>query len=160
MSRWLKKQGATYSSTLICLENTGIYHRLLVQFLVGKDCFVWVETPVQIKWSGGIQRGKSDSVDAQRIMSYAYRNQDKAKAFRSKGRSLQQISDYLSLRERLQGCIKGLKQPIKELRSVGLGKESKALERSCSKSLKALEKELKSLNTKVMSIIERRRRPA
>lgn len=154
LTAWLKDQGLSYDRALICLENTGIYHRLMAEFLLSRNAFLWVETPVQIKWSGGIQRGKSDVIDAERIMSYAYRNQDKAKAYESKDRSLQQVADYLSLRERLQGCIQSLKQPIKELVSVGLESQAKALERACSKSLKALQKELKSLDEKILATIE------
>lgn len=155
LTQWLKDQNVTYERTLMCLENTGIYHRLLVQFLQSKKAFVWVETPVQIKWSGGILRGKSDMIDAERIRSYAYRNKDKAKAFQSKDKSLQQIADYLSLRERLQACNKSLKQPIKELRSVGLESEANALEEACIKSLESLKKELKSLDEKILSTVEK-----
>lgn len=155
LTKWLKDQNLGYNGALICLENTGIYHRLLVHFLHSQKAYVWVETPVQIKWSGGIQRGKSDVIDAERIMSYAYRNQDKAKAYEPKDNSLQQIADYLSLRERLQGCIQTLQQPIKELKSAGLEHEAKALERACSKSLKSLKKELKCLDEKILKRIEK-----
>lgn len=154
LTEWLERQKFSYAKALICLENTGIYHRLLVQYLQSKQATVWVETPVQIKWSGGIQRGKSDVIDTERIMSYAYRNQDKAKAYEQKDESLQQIADYLSVRERLQDCIKRLKQPIKELKSVGLEKQAKVLERACSKSLKSLEKDLRSLNEKILKVIQ------
>lgn len=154
LTAWLKDQGLSYDKALICLENTGIYHRLLVDFLQAEKAYVWVETPVQIKWSGGIQRGKSDLIDAERIMSYAYRNQDQAKAYEPKDKSLQQTADYLSLRERLQRCIQTLKQPVKELRAVGLDREAKVLERASSKSLKTLQKELKSLDEKILATIE------
>jgi len=110
---WLKEQDIVLKNTLFCLENTGIYHRLLVQFLQSKKASVWVETPVQIKWSLGIQRGKNDSVDSERIMIYAFRNQDKAKIYETKHRILQQIADYLSLRSRLKDCVKALKMPVK-----------------------------------------------
>ena len=151
---WLKDKDIDYTSLLICLENTGIYHRLLVRFLQSKKAFVWVETPVQIKWSGGIQRGKSDAIDAERIMNFAYRNQDKAKAYKVKDKALQQVSDYLSLRQRLQQCIQTLRQPIKELKSVGLEQESKVIEAASRKSLNSLQKELKALDKKILSTIE------
>ncbi len=150
---WMKKQGLKMNSTLICLENTGIYHRLLVTYLQSKEAFVWVETPVQIKWSGGIQRGKSDEIDAERILSYAFRNQDKAKSYEQMDKALLQISDYLSLRERLQTSLLSLSKPIKELKSVGLVSESEALHQACSKSLEALKEELKALEVKILKAI-------
>lgn len=155
LTKWLESQNLDYNKVLICLENTGIYHRLLVQFLQSKKAYVWVESPVQIKWSGGVQRGKSDVIDAERIMNYAYRNQDKAKAYVAKDKSLQQVSDYLSVRERLQDCIHTLKQPIKELKSVGLLAESKTVEKACKKSLESLKAELKSVDEKILSVIEK-----
>lgn len=154
MTKWLKTQNLSYEKTLICLENTGIYHRLLVHYLQSKKAFVWVETAVQIKWSGGIQRGKSDIVDSERIMNYAYRNQDKAKSYEPKDESLQQLADYLSVRQRLQGCIQSLKQPIKELQSMGLKKEAKRMEKACSTSLKGLKKDLKALDVKILETIK------
>jgi hypothetical protein len=53
----------------------------LVAFLQARQAFVWVENAVEIKWSMGLQRGKTDAVDAQRIALYAFRNKDKAKAY-------------------------------------------------------------------------------
>jgi transposase len=64
---WLKKQAIQLDQILLCLENTGIYHRSLVSFLQYQQIFVWVENPMEIKWSIGLQRGKNDQIDAQRI---------------------------------------------------------------------------------------------
>jgi transposase len=153
-SAWLDDFGVNYFESLICLENTGIYHRLLVEFLLSKKAFVWVETPVQIKWSMGIQRGKSDTVDCERIMQYAYRNQDKAVPHQVMNSKLQQIADYMALRSRFQQCIKSLKVPIKELKSVGLVEQYKAIEKASKKSLTTLEKELKAIDKKIQLLIE------
>ena len=154
LSKWLKEQKVNYKDLLICLENTGIYHRLFVQFLQTKKAYVWVETPVQIKWSGGIQRGKSDAIDCERIMTYAFRNQDKAVNYKNKSKILMEVSDYLSLRNRFQKCIKSLNMPIKELKKVGLRLESKALEEASKGSIEVLQKELKSLDKKILNQIE------
>ena len=135
------------------MENTGIYHRLLVQYLQSQKGYVWVETPVQIKWSGGIQRGKSDVVDCERIMTYAFRNQDKAVDFKNKHETLSQVADYLSLRVRFQKAIKSLKVPIKELKSVGLVSESKVLEEASKLSIEVMQKELKTLDQSILELI-------
>ncbi len=155
MLDWLKSNGVVLRSSLFCLENTGMYHRLLVSYLQKGKFFVWVETPVQIKWSSGIQRGKSDLVDCERIMRYAYKHRSDASPYESKGKSLDQISDYLSLRERMQDCLKKLRVPIKEMESVGLLSEAKKLYRSVSKSIRSLEKELLALDEKIRLLIEK-----
>jgi len=112
---WLKEQGVTLADSLVCLENTGIYHRSLAAYLLSQKAFVWVETPVQIKWSMGIQRGKNDSADSVRICTYAFRNQDKALAFSSADDAIGKMADLMALRTRLMTCIGSLKVPIQEL---------------------------------------------
>jgi predicted nuclease with TOPRIM domain len=87
-------------------------------------------------------------------MNYAYRNQDKARKYEPKDNTLKQISDYLSLRERLQSCLQSIKHPIKELMSIGLEAEAKAIEKSCRKSVNALKMELNLLDEKILSTNE------
>ena len=154
LENWLKEQGLTFEEVLFCLENTGLYHRLLSAFLLHRKALVWVETPVQIKWSMGIQRGKSDTVDSERIYTYALRNQDKMKPYEQRDEIVQQIADYMALRERLQQCIKTLSLPIKELKSVGLIQAAKASEKASKKSMASMKKELDKLDKKIQELIE------
>lgn len=135
------------------MENTGIYHRLLVGWLQQQMAFVWVEMAVQIKWSMGVQRGKSDPVDAGRICLYAFRNQDKAQNYTSMDKAVQQIADLMAARQRLLQCLKTLRVPIKELKDTGLLDAAKLVEKSCSKSIKAIEKELDEIEQKLMQIV-------
>ena len=152
--KWLSDQNVKRSDMLVCMENTGIYNRLLVEYLLSKNIFVWVETPLEIKWSSGIQRGKSDTIDSERIMAYAYRYQDKARNYEPKQDTIRQIADFLSLRSRLQQCIQVLKVPIKELRSIGLIEDSKRLEEASIKSISTLQEELGELDIKILALIE------
>lgn len=109
---WLKEHHVSLDYLLVCMENTGIYHRALVDFLQSQKIFCWVENPVAIKWSSGLVRGKTDIMDAQRICLYAFRNQDKAKAYTTKDKTLQKVSELLSARERLIKARKMLLAPI------------------------------------------------
>jgi len=45
---FLHKQGLNMSQTLICMEQTGIYCRLLSHYLAENHYHVWLEMPVQI----------------------------------------------------------------------------------------------------------------
>lgn len=153
LNAWLGKLGVSFSDCLFCMENTGIYHRFLASYLKSKTSFVWVESGVQIKWSMGLQRGKSDPEDAKRIMTYAFRYQDKAREYSKRDKSLQQIADYLSLRSRLQGCMKSLSVPIKELKSVGLIESSLILEKASRKSISTIQKELVKIDEKIKALI-------
>ena len=155
LDSWFEKLGISYSDCLFCMENTGIYHRILAGYLKSKKSFVWVESGVQIKWSMGLQRGKSDPEDAKRIMTYAFRYQDKARDYSRRDNSLQQIADYLSLRLRLQGCMKSLSVPIKELKSVGLTASSALLEKASRGSIAAIKKELEKVDQKIKDLISK-----
>ena len=115
---------------MICLENTGLYHRALVAFLQAQQAFVWVENAVEIKWSMGLQRGKSDIsdiVDAQRIALYAFRNQDKAKPYQQQDAIRDKLADLLVARERLVKTSNQLLVPIKAMKEAGLEQQARVV---------------------------------
>jgi len=151
---WLKEEKVNLTHILICLENTGIYHRPLAAFLHKHHAFVCIETPVSIKWSQGLARGKSDKLDAQRICTYAFRYQDKAQPYVPKNETLAQLADLLATRERLMDARKSLLAPIDELRDVGLKEESEMLYKACQKSLASLSQEIKAIEKDLQSIVE------
>jgi transposase len=151
---WLKKEKVTHQQVLICLENTGIYNRRLVKYLQTHKAFVWVENAVAIKWSMGLVRGKTDTLDAQRICLYAFRNQDKAKAYGVKQQSVAKVGELLSARERLIKARKMLLTPIKELSEAGLQEEEKLVKKACKQTLTALEKEIKAIDKDLEGLVE------
>src|ERR1700730_9260976 len=58
---WLMGLGVTLNEqVLICMEFTGLYNRMVLDFLVKTGAVVWVEMAVHIKRSLGLQRDKSD----------------------------------------------------------------------------------------------------
>ena len=152
--KWLKTQKINLKELLVCMENTGIYHRCLVCFLISKEIFTWVETPFEIKWSMGLQKGKNDAADARMIATYAYRNQDKSKNYSILEKSLQKVSDLLATRERLIKAKKMLLVPIKEMEKSGLKEEAKLMEKACAKSVSSLEKEIKAIEKLLEEVID------
>lgn len=151
--KWLTKLDVELDLLLICMENTGIYHRLLASYLASTNIFTWVENASQIKWSIGIQRGKNDKVDSKRIMTYAKRNHDSAKAYEEKSKDLQQVADLLAVRKRIIDCIKILKVPVKELSAAGLKDQAKIVEKTTRKSITTLEKEKLNVEDTIKKII-------
>ena len=59
--------GFSRSTSLVCMEHTGIYNAHALEVLFQAQFSIWLEASLHIKQAGGLQRGKSDSVDAQRI---------------------------------------------------------------------------------------------
>ncbi len=152
--KFLKKCGIDLKTTLICMENTGVYHRLLANLLSGKGIDVWVESGFQIKWSMGLQRGKSDKKDSEKIMLYAERNQDQVKCFTEKDETIQLIGDLLSARSRIIQCIKVLKVPIKEMRAAGLIEQAATIAECTQHSVEALKSEQKKIDKEIINTIE------
>lgn len=61
----------TKEHTLLCAEYTGHYGNRLTEVALLNDYQFWLENPAQIKNSQGVQRGKDDRKDAERIACYA-----------------------------------------------------------------------------------------
>lgn len=155
LEEFFRKQGLNMEETLICMEQTGIYCRLLSQYLVENKYHVWLEMPVQIIRSQGVQRGKSDRIDAIRIAEYACTKKDKAVLWQPPREVVLQIIDLLTLRDRLIESRKSLKQPIKEFSDAGFKSTAKLIESRCSVTLKALDKEIEQIEKELDKLISK-----
>ncbi len=67
MQKLSKQSGFVLKQSLVCMEHTGIYTSYLLEYLTTQQASIWLENALQIKQSSGMQRGKNDKVDAQRI---------------------------------------------------------------------------------------------
>lgn len=95
--RWIEKSGAEdRGELLLCGENTGAYSRLISDSLANDGYAMWLESPLQIKQSLGIRRGKNDRQDARDIAEYAARNEDRARLHKAPGREMEALRFYYS----------------------------------------------------------------
>lgn len=85
----------------ICFENTGKYSKMLSVFLHSMKIAFLMETPLAIKKSLGITRGKNDRIDARRIADYAFEKQHVLKPTVLPGAEIESIKMLLTLREKL-----------------------------------------------------------
>src|SRR5688572_27583606 len=76
LQKQAKDLNISLKQALFCLENTGIYSKAILNWLDQANYKVWLATPLAIKRSMGLTRGKNDKIDAQRIALYAYRFKD------------------------------------------------------------------------------------
>jgi len=146
--KWIKDQGGTIESTLICLEHTGMYGKLIIKYLISFKFSIWVEMSLRIIRSIGVQRGKNDKVDAARIAKYAMQNADVAVIFEAPRKEVDQIRSLLSLREKLIKTKVSLSRNTAELKSfdIEISKLSVKLQKNTIKGivldLKNIEKQL------------------
>lgn len=99
-----------------CFEHTGNYGLLLAQLLQSNNLTYSMVPALEIKQSIGMQRGKNDKIDAERIALYATSNSHKLKATELPSDNLLKIKAILSyrsflvktstqLQNRLKSCL-------------------------------------------------------
>lgn len=152
---WLQQyKSFALEQSLFCLEHTGMYNFALLQFFSKHDANVWVENPIEIKRSLGVQRGKNDKVDAVRIAQYAFRMQDKVRLWQPVREITEKLRHLASLRERLVETKKKLLTPVEELSKAGNDVMAKMLSRSMNKTIKGLDKDLDAIEKQMKDIID------
>ena len=164
MKAWLKSYGCELErDTLFCMEHTdpnarlsagpGLYTRRLVHYLMSRAVAVWLETPLQIKRSIGLARGKDDKIDSERIAKYAFLHQDKAIVVTLSGLTIEKLKDLQANRNRLLKALKSIKTTVKEMLSVD-AVSGKTLQQINKEAIKGLEKSLEQVEEKMSEFIE------
>lgn len=141
------------SNAVFCMEHTGIYNNHLLECLYKKKGNICLEAASQIKNSLGNIRGKNDKVDSMRIAEYAYKNRGELRLWEPKREVVQQLANYAATRSRLINVQKQLRTPLKELGSFakkGIAKQNLAV---CSKTLNAIESDLKKVDKAIAEVI-------
>lgn len=156
--QWLTGLKRTYkpdlSTTVFCLEHTGIYGMLLMRILHQQGLIVCVEGAANIKLSLGLQRGKSDRVDARRIAEYAMRYTDRLKQWTPKRDVLVQLQLLSGLRSRLIKARNVLASHTEETRKF-LGKqEYMRLKKGTQDALKGIQADLKKADEQIEELIK------
>jgi len=147
LEAWLEQcDEFSYGRTIFCMEHTGIYTRQLVEFLLGREAKVWLESALHLKRSMGMTRGKNDKVDSLRIARYAMTNVDKARFTALSNSTLQLIKDLMANRDRINKALKSLQTVLKETTGIDkkTGRELAKVNRKAIAGLKQSKKECES----------------
>lgn len=152
LCKWLKEQGSTCENTLVCLEHTGMYGKLIIKYLMVYNFSLWVEMSLKIIRSIGVQRGKNDKVDAERIAYYAMKNVEEATVFNAPRTEIGKIRNLLSLRENLVVTKASLLRNVKELKSFEL-EFAKLSEKLQKNTIKGIDADLKKIEIQLDKII-------
>lgn len=151
---WLKSLECKNTDTLLCMEHTGMYSKIIIAILLSEDFQLWVEMSLKIMRSGGVQRGKNDKIDAERIAVYALKNQEYFNIHRDNRESVTKLRALFSLREKLIGYRTAL---------VNVSNEFKKFDSNVSKltsyydknTLNGIKKDLLKIEKEIDSIIEK-----
>jgi len=146
------QQGFCVKEAMFCMEHTGIYNQYLLNFLYSKKAFVCLEAAVHIKLSSGLQRGKSDQIDAVRIAQYACKNSSELRLWQPKREVIQRLKHLSGLRNRVINARKQLTVALNE--TIGFDKNAACeCKKLCKASLKALDDDIKRIEVKMDQVI-------
>lgn len=137
-----------------CMEHTGIYNAHLLTYLQKISFPIWLESSLQIKKAGGLQRGKTDAIDAVRIAEYAFRFRDQMQLWQPPRPVLQKLAALSALRQRLLLVRQQLQQPITEQQGFVDSVLQKQLAKSCQASLKAINSDLANADQQIAQLIQ------
>jgi transposase len=90
------------NNVFICVEKMGIYNTFLCNVVTKRKLQLCQESPLRIKKSLGIQRGKNDAVDAVRIARYAISHFSQLKIWHPPRPIIEEMKALLSLRNRIK----------------------------------------------------------
>jgi len=153
--KWLKRFKVTFDEqSLLVMENTGIYHRMLWAFCGNRNLPLYIGNAAHIKWSFGIARGKNDVIDSKRLCGYAQKHAEELKVTPGLNPVLMQLKDLMTVRTKLLSHKNSIKVHIQELKNVNDKTVQKELEQVYHAPLKAYEKSLKEVAAKLAAIID------
>jgi len=147
--KWLKEVKVDYKQSLFCMEHTGLYGQDIQYFLSSKGITYCMESPLQIKRSLGLVRGKNDKVDAQRIAWYAYTFRDRIKASHLQPEALRILQRLLVERKHYVKQIVSYRQQKADV----ISHETKQTSKRKTKMLKYLDNMLLQVESQMMEII-------
>ena len=152
--KWLKTNRVPFDeSTLLVIENTGIYHRPLWGYCSKKGLPIHIGNAAHLKWSFGLARGKNDKVDAERLCNYAHRHADELKATPTLDPVLLLLKDLMASRSKLLSQVNAIKSYIKELRGINDSDVQRILEQAHRTAIEGLAKSIKALEAQIKKTV-------
>ena len=136
---------ARVTDFLFCGENTGAYSLTAADYLFSKKYVVWLENPLQIKLSCGMRREKTDKADARMIAEYAFRHQDRVKAYNPQSEGIRKLKAWLNTHDALTQAKKSLKNLAACMETVPA---------TLRKSIKELDEQLKRIDKRIKQLLK------
>jgi transposase len=148
-----KNHQCDLSQILFCMEHTGVYGLLLLRALHEQSLFICLESAANIKLSLGLQRGKSDKVDAQRIAEYALRYSDRMKQWSPKRKVIDHLQLLIRLRERLIKARLEISRFNEDAKRFMSKEEYQLVVKGSLVTLKAIEKDIDKADENIEELI-------
>lgn len=139
------------TDVLLCAEHTGIYGDLLVFLANAKNIRISLIPGYNIKYSLGLQKGKSDKIDSARIREYGLRFRDKLKLTYSPSECLHELREIFNLRSQLVQQRKMLSTHLKNKKQASYS--SVYVNNVSTNMINGFDKNIDQLEQQILQII-------
>lgn len=153
--KWLDEHQVSFdANSLLVIENTGIYHRLIWNFCTTNLLPVFIGNAADLKWSFGIARTKNDKVDSMRLCEYAYKNHEDIKPTTGLNKALITLKDLLTNRSKLLRQKNAIRQTLGELKMSNDKATQQLLEKVNKTALEGLKTSIKLIDTEMLRLVQ------
>ena len=137
-----------------CFENTGHYSTNLSVYLSENNVDYLEESPLAIKRSAGIVRGKTDRLDAAMIARYAWLHKDELVLSSPKESHIQELGRLLSFRDQLVRDRTGKMSSLKEMQALLNSPSTDACCKIIKKTIHYHTKQIEALEQRIKSLMK------
>ena len=151
---WLIEHQVSFDeNSLLVLENTGIYHRLIWNFCTTNLLPFFIGNAADLKWSFGIARTKNDKVDSLRLCEYGYKNHEDIKPTTGLNKALITLKDLLTNRSKLLRQKNAIKQTLGELKVSNDKTTQQLLENLNKAALEGIKTSIKLIEAEMLRLV-------
>ena len=155
LDKWLKKHQVSFDErSLLVIENTGVYHRLVWEYCSKQGLPLYIGNATHIKWSFGIARGKNDKIDSQRLCAYAFRNADELKATPVLNPVFLKLKDMMTARSRLLAQKNSIKVYLGELKLSNSKETQLIIEEAHKAALEGIKASVKIVEKQIHQMVQ------
>ena len=146
------KMYSTYNP-IVAMENTGKYNWNLLHVLESHSFKVYVISPLHLKKSIGLTRGKNDKVDALRICSFIEKNHQETTQWKPSSLTIRKIKVLLTERAariKMRKQLKSQRDDYKLMKGISMDKELLKLNLQLVKNIDA---QIKNIEKSIEEVI-------
>jgi transposase len=150
----IKKFFSSYKEQLIiCMENTGRYNWSLYEAFKETEHRIFVVSPLHLKKSLGLVRGKNDKIDAVRIAAFIKKSHAELPQWKPSSQTIQKLKILLTERNsRIKTKVQLLKQQYDYAKMKHLGIDKYLLKMN-QEQLALIGKQIKKIETDIEMVI-------
>ena len=148
------KKLAKEEQVIVAMENTGRYNWQLFEALPRYNFAVYVISPLHLKKSMGLVRGKNDKIDAERICKFIQKNQDECALWKPTPVNIQKIKVLMTERNskvKLKRQLLGQQSDYKLMETIGL---KKRLTKDNQALVELIEKQIAGFEAEIEKIVQ------